>query len=380
VVYLKSGDKVSGEVFKTGDGTLLVKTFYGGGRESEIALDKIDYITFSPPSADEALELKADPMRVIFSNADVVGGTLVGFKNGTFSLETQYAGTLQFKTDGIQSLHNVEKSRQFFPSGLADAFIYLFENTGQLQHQYRNLLMGLCQGLLGAGDTEGALKLLQRMGKHDVDLWTYEQLGRAFADAKLPDAAMVCYERIYAMRKRGIHIYRNIFQGYMRLERYAKAAEVYEELLKEPAAERAQYGFNEPEIRMALADVYDKIEEYEKAIGHLRALLDDPGTDPATRQKARTAMVAGFKKIGRLDELVDKYQAEATTLDDQLGKDYLALVQRYVDVGKLAKARVQYERLVALNLDDCAAQAKALIDNARAERDGGAAEDGGDDE
>ncbi len=368
VLYLSTGDKVSGEIVGTDGGKLVIKTFYAGGKESRIALEKIDYITFRQPGPTDALELKPDPVRVIFDNGDVVGGTLAGFKNGAFRLETQYAGTLHFDLDRIQSLHNAANSRQFFPGGLADAFMQLFMRSGQLRREHRNILPWLIRGFLSQGDTDGALHVLRRMARYEVDPWTYQQLAEAFEAAKQPEAALLCYERMFTQRGHNVHVFKQLYQAYTRHGRHVRAAEVYEELLKQPPSRLASYGFTEPQVHMSLAETYDKLEEYEKAIGHLRKVLGDPAAEPSTRRKARAALVSGLKKIGRLEELITKYVAEAAALDAQLGKDYLALVAEYVERDKLAKARIQLERLQHLGLDEYAAKAQRLIKEAEGDR------------
>ena len=74
-----------------------------------------------------------------------------------------------------------------------------------------------------------------------------------------------------------------------------------------------------------------------------------------------------FEQVGRLDELVDKYLAEATQLDEQLGRDHVALVERYIERGKFAKARLEVEELEHLDLDQYAAQARTLLEGAERE-------------
>jgi tetratricopeptide (TPR) repeat protein len=380
VLYMTTGDKVSGDILASADASLVVKTFYAGGRESRIPLDKVDYITFAPPSADEALELQPDPVRVILANGDIVGGKLTSFRNGVFRLETQYAGTIEFKADDMHSLHNAAKSRQFFPGGLAEAFMVLFERSGELQRNARSLLPSLTRSLLAQGDYEGALYVLQRMGRYDLDPWTYQQLAEAFEAAKQSDAALICYERMFDQRSRTLHVYRQLYQAYTRHGRYAKAAEVYEELLEQPAGELANYGYKVPQVHMALAETYEKLEDYEKAIGHLRQVVDDASAEPGTRQQARAALVSTFNKIGQLDELIGKYLTQIKGLDDQLGADYLTLVERYIERDKLAKARVQVERLRTLGLDEYAARGQAMIDQAAGTEPGNETDTSTDDE
>ncbi len=92
-------------------------------------------------------------------------------------------------------------------------------------------------------------------------------------------------------------------------------------LLKQPPRTFASFGFKEPQVRTALADVYGKLEEHEKAIGHLRKVLDDTNAEADTRRTARTALVASFKKVGRLDALIEKYATEVSAVDEHLGRD-----------------------------------------------------------
>jgi len=360
-LQMLTGDTISGEIIRSDDGTLLVKTFYAGGKETSIALDKVEYIIFATPGDEDALELKPDPVRVIFANGDVVSGTLAGFKSDAFRLETQYAGAVRFTTDDIQSLHNVAKSRQLFPGGLAEAFMRLFESSSEMRRQYMNILPTLVRGFLAQGDVDGALYIFNRMARYELDWY---DLARAFEAAKLPDAALECYERMYNRRRNNPYVYRQLYQAYKRHGRYAKAAEVYEELLKQATSTLPSAGIQEGEVRMALAEMYAKLEEHEKAIGHLRKVLDDASTNPATRHQARAALVDSFNKIGQLDELIGRYTTEAATLDTQLGQDYLALVEHYIERGKLTKARMQHERLAELGLNEYAARAKALLDEA----------------
>jgi len=362
VVQLTGGDKISGDVVRTADGAVVVKAFYAGGRESQIELDTIDFIAFAKPGDDESFELTADPVRVILTNGDVVGGTLAGFKRDVFRLETQYAGVLSFTLADVQSVHNTATSHQFYPGGPADAFVELLEHSGWLEREPGKLFLSLIRGLLNRGDPEGAIRLLGRMARYDIQPWTYQEVARAFEQAKQPDAALVCYERMYAFRHRNPYIYRQLYDAYIASDRHAKAAEIYEELLKEPDGQNAGYGLGEPQVRVALAEVYNKLDEHEKAIDHLRRVLGATGVDETTRAKASELLVSTFEKVGRLDELIDKYLAEADELDAQLGRDHVALVGRYVELGKLAKARLEIEQLERLGLDDAAATAKALLD------------------
>ncbi len=367
VVQLTSGDKISGDVVGTADGAVVVKAFYAGGRESQIELDKIDYVAFAKPGDDEPFELAPDPVRVILTNGDVVGGRLASFKRDVFRLETQYAGVLSFKLADVQSVHNTETSHQFYPGGPADAFVQLLEHSGWLEREPGKLFLSLIRGLLNRGDAEGAIRLLDRMARYDIQPYTYQEVARAFEQAKQPDAALVCYERMFAFRHRNPYIYRQLYDAYIASGRHAKAAEIYEELLKEPDGQHAGYGLSEPQVRVALAEVYNKLEEHEKAIAHLRRVLGASGVEQATRAKARELLVSTFEQVGRLDELIDKYLAEADELDAQLGRDHVALVERYVEIGKLAKARLELEQLERLGLDDDAATAKALLEHAEHE-------------
>lgn len=362
-VHVTAGDKISGEIVQTDEGKLLVKTVYAGGKETRIALDKIAYITFAGPGG--GFELKPDPVRVVFVNGDVVGGTLAGFKDGAFRLDTQYAGTLRFSTDDMQSLHNVTKSRQFFPGGVAEAFMRLFEQSSDMRRQYINILPTLVRGFLSQGDVESALYIFHHVSGYNLDWY---DLARAFEAAKQPDAALQCYERMYAQRRHSPYVFRQLFQAYTRYGRHAKAAEVYEELLKQPPRNLASSGITESQVRMALAGVYAKLDEHDKAVAHLRKVLDDPAAEADTRHEARTALVEGFKKIGRLEELVTKYTAEMAALDEQLGADYLALVEKYIERDKLTKGRKELKRLEYLGLDTYAAKARALLDEAEGDQ------------
>ena len=374
VLYMKTGDKVSGDLLRAADGKVAVKTFYGGGRETAIDFDKLSYITFAVPATENALELKPDPVRVIFDNGDVLGGTLAGFKNGTFRLDTQYAGSVEFSTDRIQSLHNMANSHQFLPGGLAEAFMRLFDQSGELQRNFRNILLSLVQAFLSQGDAEGALYVLQRMERYSIDVWTYDQLARAFENAKQQEAALLCYERMYEQRGNNIQVFRQIYQAYMRYGRTADAAAVYEELLKQPGEQLANYGYKEADIRVSLAEAYQKLEQYDKAVGHLRKVLDDPAADASMRAQARAVLVENFKKIGaaggdpRLDELVAKYSDEVKGLDEQLGKEYLSLVLKYIELERLTKARLALDEMKRRVPDEYVAQAQAALDKAYQER------------
>jgi len=368
VLFLTTGDKISGTITRTDGDTLRIEAVYSGGKETSIALEQIDYLTLGKPGAENALELKPEPLRVIFANGDMVSGTLVSFKSDAFRLDTQYAGRLEFTTDDIQSLHNVEKSQQLFPGGLAEAFVRVIEGSGEIRRRSRDIFPILVQGFLSQGDVEGALYVFRRMGRYNIDPYTYSELANAFEAAKQPDAALLAYEQMFRHRRRQPEAFRMLFHAYARHGRYAKAAEIYEDLLKQPTEVLASSSITEPDVRMALAEVYTKLEEYERAIGHLRKVLDDPQTEPSKRQEARTILVNCFKKTGQLDELVAAYTAEMETLDEQLGKDYLALVEQYIARDRLAKARMQVERLQHLGLDEYAAQAQALLDAARGTR------------
>jgi pentatricopeptide repeat protein len=371
LLQMLAGDTISGGVVRSEDGKLLVKTFYGGGKESAIPLDGIEYVLFATPSEAEGTEAseaeaaapKPEPglVRVIFVNGDVVSGTLEGYKNGTFRLATRSAGTLHFTTDEIQSLHNAAKSHQFFPGGLAEAFMRLFESSTEMRRQYMNVLPTLVRGFLSEGDTEDALYIFHHMASYELDWY---DLARAFETANLPDAALECYERMYEGRRNNPYVYRQLSQAYQRHGRYAKAAEVYEELLKQATSALPNSGITEAEVHMALAEAYTKTGEPEKAITHLRAVLNDAAADPAMRQQARAALVDSFSKTGQLDELIARYTDEAHTLDEQIGQGYLGLVAAYIERGKFSKARMQHDRLVALGLDEYAAKAKALLDQA----------------
>ncbi len=356
-LHLMTGDKISGEIVETDGQDLLIKTVYGGGKATRIPLKGIEYISVSAGAGFD----ERDPVRVVFVNGDVVGGTLVGFKDGTFRLDTQYAGTLRFTTDDMQSLHNVAKSRQFFPGGLAEAFMRLFEQSSEMRRQYMNILPTLVRGFLSQGDVESALYIFHRMSGYNLDWYN---LARAFEEAKQPDAALQCYERMYAQRRHSPYVFRQLFQAYVKYGRHAKAAEVYEELLKQPPGDLANSGITESQVRMALAGVYAKLDEHDKAVVHLRKVLDDPAAEADTRHDARTALVESFKKIGQLDDLVTKYITEMAALDEQLGADYVALVEKYIERGKLTKARKELTRLEYLGLDTYAARARTLLDEA----------------
>jgi pentatricopeptide repeat protein len=361
VVQLKSGDKISGEVARTDDGTVVIKAFYAGGQESRIELDTVEFVAFARPGDDERYELETDPVRVILTNGDVVGGTLASFKRDVFRLETQYAGALNLKLADVQSVHNVETSRQFYPGGPADAFVELLEHSGWLEREPGKLFLSLIRGLLNRGDAEGAIRLLDRMARYDIQSWTYQEIAGAFARAKQPDAALICYERMYELRDRNPYIYRQLHDAYIASGRYEKAAEIYEQLLNEPDKQQAGYGLAEPQLRLALAKIYNKIEDHEKAIDHLRRVVGATGVDQDTRTEAREMLVSTFGQVGQLDELLDKYCAEAEELDDKLGRDHLDLVRRYVEAGKFAKARIEIEELERLGLDEHVATAQALV-------------------
>ncbi|MBN1917237.1 MAG: hypothetical protein JW889_04950 [Verrucomicrobia bacterium] len=388
VLHMNTGDKISGDIIKTADGKVAVKTFYGGGRETEIEFDKISYMTFAVPTNETAIELKPDAVRVIFDNGDILGGTLAAFKNGVFRLDTQYAGAVEFSADRIQSLHNMANSRQFLPGGLAEAFMRLFDQSGELQRNFRNILLSLVQAFLAQGDNEGALFVLQRMERYSIDVWTYEQLARAFDNAKQTEAAILCYERMYEQRGNNVHVFRQIYQAYARYGRNSQAAEVYEELLKQPGAQLVNYGYKEPDIRMSLAETYGQLEEYQKAVIHLRKVLDDSSADSAMRAKARAMLVEDFRKIGtaggdpHLDELVAKYSEELNALDERLGQEYLTLVLKYIELERLTKAGLALDEMKPRALASYVQQAQDALDKAYKERgwDESPDDEAGDDE
>ncbi len=360
VVHNRNGDRLSGQIVAVKDDAILIKAFFAGDKTVTVEGEELDYLLFAsrekaqPPS-------EPDQVRAIFTNDDVISGKPVGFESGRFILDPPYSENLRFGVDSLRSLHNAKLSREFFPGGIAEALVDVLERSGTSERVAEQVYPSLIGSFLKDGDAKGAVLIFRRGSPHIRSQHFFQTIGDEFLANKVYDAAIEAYEKMLEESPTSYYAYTKLFNVYTQMGRYAEAAAIYEQMLSSARVNLLTYGTSDGKMRMDLSDVYIKLNEYDKAIEHLRRVISNPTEQQDIRANALAKLIALFKQQGKIETLIETYNAELARNDKVIGEGYVEMVKIHLNEGRIMKAKSCVERLDELGLKEYAERARQLI-------------------
>ena len=362
VVYTINGDRLSGQIIGTLQGKIEFKSFYAEQKITRIDLDKISHILFAKKPSEEKKTSPEDQIKVIFTNGDLISGEIKGYSKGKFQLKPFYADAVSFSIASFQSVHNTKTSKQFYEGGLAEALMNILEKSNDIKSYYGNVFPALVRAFIRANDKEGAILMFKRISSYPIDQYTYRRLGDEFMNNGMEEVALIAYQKMFEKRhSRDYYAYKKLFDAYKKCNKYKEAVGVYEKLLKQKNINLINYGTEESKIHIELSDLYFELKEYDRSAEHLRAVISDPNARDYDRQIAREKLIKNFMKIGKIDNLIKKYETDLAKKDKIIGEGYLLLVKKYMEQGKITKAKSQLERLKALGIEKYLKEAERVI-------------------
>ena len=359
-VYNRNGDRLSGQVLEIKDGKVFIKAFFAADKVVEVEVEQVDYLVFA---CQEKARATADPdeVRVILANGDVISGKMVGFEEGRFALDPPYSQIVRFGTDAFRSLHNAKQSKEFLEGGIAEGIMDVLDKSSETAGNYSRVYPALIKTFLKEGDKKGALLVFRRISAQVGDQYVFQIIGDDFLANDMVDAALLSYERMLETSPTYYYAYTKLFNAYMKAGRPAEAARTYERMLSNPQVRLTSSRMDLGKIRTDLADVYMQLEEFDKAASQLRQVIAGPLSQEETRKTALGKLISLFKRLGKIEELIEKYRTELTEKNQLIGESYVAMAEIYVSEGKLMKAKSYAERLDEIGLEDYAQNVRELI-------------------
>jgi len=362
IVHNRNGDRISGQVVELKDSTVFVKAFFAADKVVQVGLEQqLDYLVFaSGNKAQPASE--PDVVRVIFTNGDVASGKVVGFDEGRFVLVPPYCEQIRFDATAFRSLHNAKQSREFYEGGLAEALMDIIEKSGESRGIYGQVYSSLIKSFLKDGDKKGAILIFRRISSTVSDQYVFQTVGDQFLANNMLEAAVEAYENMVEKSPTYYYSYTKLFEAYMKMGRYSEAAETYERLLSDPGINLSVYGIAAAKIRMDLSDAYIKIEKLDKAAQQLRLVIASPGEQEDLRRQALSKLVGLFKQEGKIEALIQRYNAELRENSRVIGESYIEMVKICLNEGKITKAKSYVQRLTDIGLTEYAEEARRLTE------------------
>ncbi len=359
VVHNRNGDRLSGPVVEIKDDAIFIEAFFAGEKIAKVEAKQLDYLVFASQKKAKPTS-KPDRVRVIFTNGDVISGKLVGFESGQFILDPPYCEELRFGAAAFRSLHNAKQSREFFAGGIAEALMDVLGKSGGTGAVYEQIYSLLVSSFLKDDDKQGALLIFRRSAPHVKNQHVFQVIGDQFLAHNMHAAAVEAYEKMLEKAPTSYYPYIKLFKAYMKTGRYAEAAETYEHMVSDPMVNLPAYDISVGKIRMDLGDVYIKLKKFDKAAEHFRRVIVSSTEQEDVRTTALRKLVGLFRQQGKIETLLERYNAELARNNKLLGESYLEVVRIHFNEGKMMKARSYVERLDKLGLTEYAEEARQL--------------------
>lgn len=360
VLHNLNGDRLSGRVVQIKDDVIFMKTFFAEDKIVEFKVQQLDYLLFASEKKGQPIS-KADRVRVIFANGDIVSGRMVGSESGQFTLDPPYCEKVRFGVTAFRSVHNAKLSREFFAGGVAEALMDVLGKSATTGSIYEQVYSSLVNSFLKDDDRRGALLVFRRASSYIRNQHTFQVIGDRFLAANMYDAAVEAYEKMLEKSPTSYYPYTKLFTAYLKMGRHEEAAEIYEQMLSSPTVNLPAYGISIGKVRMDLSDVYIKRKDFDKAAEHLRRVIVSPSEQEDVRAAALSKLVGLFKGQGKMETLLARYNAELARNDNLLGESYLEMVKIHLNEGKMMKAKSYLERLKHLGLAEYAERARQLL-------------------
>ncbi len=365
VVHNLNGDRLSGRVLGIKDEVISMQTFFAEGKTIEVKMEELGYLVFASQKKSEPSR-NPEEVRVIFTNGDVLSGKIAGFElappgRGQFTLDPAHCDKVQFDASAFRSLHSADKSKEFFPGGMAEALMDVLEKSGEARGVYGQVYPSLIKSFLKEGDKEGAVHIFTRISLYLNDQYAFQRIGDEFLASNMLETAIQAYEKMMEKSPTYYYAYTKLFAVYVKMEKYAEAAETYERLLSNPAVNLSGHGIEADKIRTDLSDVYIKLKEFDKAAEQLHQVIVGPTENEDIRKTALSKLIGIFRDQGKIELLTGKYTAKLVEKNKILGDSYLELVKICLDEGKVMKAGTYVQRLENLGLTECAEKARELV-------------------
>ncbi len=360
VLHNLNGDRLSGRVEQIKDDVISIKTFFAEDKMVKVEVRQLDYLVFASEKKGQPIS-KADRVRVIFANGDVVSGKMVGFEFGQFILDPPYCEKVRFGVNAFRSVHNAKLSREFFAGGVAEALMDVLGKSAATGSIYEQVYSSLVNSFLKDDDRRGALLVFRRASSYIRNQHAFQVIGDQFLAANMYEAAVEAYEKMLEKSPTSYYPYTKLFTAYLKMGRLEEAAEIYEQMLSAPTVNLPAYGISIGKARMDLSDVYIKRKDFDRAAEQLRRVIVSPIEQENVRTAALSKLVGLFKGQGKMETLLARYNAELARNDKLLGESYLEMVKSHVNEGRMMKAKSYVERLKHLGLTKYAEKARQFL-------------------
>ena len=357
-VGTSKGDVLSGTIDSIGDENLALHPSFAPDSTSRIDLSKLTYCAFGNRKSEPA-ELTDDMVRVIFLNGDLMTGKIAGFAEGKFTFKPLAGNEFAFPIGQYQAIHNAKESKQFIEGGLAAAIMDLMNKSSSANAYGYNIYVALVRAFIDQDDTDSAVYIFDHLEQNKVQPYMYRQLADEFYRKQYYELAYRAYEKVIASKQDYVDPLRYI-ECLIKVDKTAEAAAACEQFLADENA-LTRRGRNPIDIHMKAAELFTEIKDYDKATEHLQAVITDPASKEYKRDDAKQKLIAIYKERGQLDNLIERYKTQLDESEKTIGEGMVLLIGKYIEQGKLTKAKVEFERLKQMEMQEYTAKAEKII-------------------
>ena len=360
-VKTTKGEVISGTIESIQEDGLKIRPSFAPENISTISLNRISHITFKGQNNGKS-EIAADAniVKVIFINGDLLTGTITGFADGTFQFKPLLGSEFSFAISQYQTIHNVITSKQIFEGGLAAAIVELLKKAGDTRSYGNNVFVAVVRGLINDKDLDGVSYIYDHLSEFLVEPYIQRQLADEFYRNELYELSIKAYSNLFDSDNRFLYDYEKLIKSYEKLDRIAEAAEACEKILGNTDMMTRQ-GKNPIDLHLMVADLYIDLDNFPKAAKHLEAIIADPGSKDYKRTDARKKLIELYEKQGKLDTLISDYNEKLEQYDKTIGEGTILLIARYMEQGKITKAKVEFQRLKTLGMEEYVARAEEIM-------------------
>ena len=142
------GEVLTGRILLIDASAVKLAPAFAPDTSSSIPLDRVSYCIFEHATSEESAAPEDGIVRIIFTNNDLLTGTVLGFSEGQFGFKPVWGKEFAFKPADYQAIHNAQTSKGFIEGGLAAAIMTLLKNAKSAQSYSHNVYIALVRAFI----------------------------------------------------------------------------------------------------------------------------------------------------------------------------------------------------------------------------------------
>ena len=359
-VNTTKGEILTGTIRSIDKDGLKINPHFDPEGTNTIPIDKISHMIFKQQRGKAEKIDDSDTVKVIFLNGDLLTGEIDEFSEGKFTFKPWCGEKFCFTVGQYQTIHNANTSKQYIEGGLAASLMNMLKNAGNIRSYSSSIFVTLIRGFIKSKDIDGAIYMYESLSDFATEPYVYRQIAEEFYRNELYELAIKAYKTVIDSNQTHYYQYDKLIEAYLKLDRKADAAATCEEFLANEDA-LARRSKNPIDLHLKAADLYIEIKNFAKAAEHLEKIIIDPNSREYKRTDAREKLIGIYKERGQLDTLISNYTKQLEQHDKTIGEGILLLITRYTEQGKFTKARVEFERLKQLGINEYIIKAEKII-------------------